>query len=68
MSHAATDASPRPPLFVSPLEAARLLEVSRGQVYAMLNDGTLPSTRIGRLHRIPVDALHELADRPEREG
>jgi len=38
-------------------EAARLLQLSRSKVYAMLKDGDLPSIRIGRSVRISQEAL-----------
>lgn len=38
-------------------EAAQMLGIGRGTVYAMMNDGTLPTVRMGRAVRIPLDAL-----------
>lgn len=38
-------------------EAAQMLGLGRGTVYAMMNDGTLPTVRMGRAVRIPMDAL-----------
>ena len=38
-------------------EAAGWLSVGRTTVYALLKDGQINSVRIGRLRRIPVEAL-----------
>jgi excisionase family DNA binding protein len=64
VSDSSLGSSPEP-LFVSAKEAAVLLGLSRSRVYELMNDGTLPSARIGKLRRIPVDALHELANARE---
>ncbi len=48
------------PLLVPPAEAAALLSVTRQTVYAMLNAGTLPSLKIGRCRRIPMQAIIDL--------
>lgn len=50
------------PLFLRPVEAARLLNVSRTRVYELLNSGTLPATRLeGRTWRIPRAAIEKIA-------
>jgi excisionase family DNA binding protein len=50
------------PLFLRPVEAARLLNVSRSRVYELLNSGSLPATRLeGRTWRIPRAAIEKLA-------
>ena len=36
------------PLVVSVPEAARLMGISRGMLYVMMRDGTVPTVRIGR--------------------
>lgn len=64
MSHAAltTDDDPgQMPLFVSAKEAARLLSLSRSRVYELMDEGLIPSTRLGRRRVIPVAALHDFA-------
>jgi len=38
-------------------EAARRLSLGRTTLYALLKDGQIMSVRIGRLRRIPADAL-----------
>lgn len=44
-------------LLFSPAEAAKLLNISRSQVYILLNEGRLKSVHIGRSRRITKDAL-----------
>ena len=48
---------PMPPLLVTVEDAAALLNVSRNQVYRLLNTGMLPSLKIGRWRRISLRAL-----------
>ncbi|MDP9471760.1 MAG: excisionase family DNA-binding protein [Chloroflexota bacterium] len=45
------------PLLVRPEEAARLLNVSRPQLYQMLAANVIPSVALGRSRRIPLAAL-----------
>ena len=50
------------PLFLRPVEAARILSVSRSRIYEMLHTGALPAVRLeGRTWRIPRAALEQLA-------
>ncbi len=44
-------------LLLKPMEAAEMLGIGRSRTYEMLAQGELPSIRIGRSVRIPVDAL-----------
>jgi excisionase family DNA binding protein len=44
-------------LLVRPSEAAELLGIGRSKVYQLLADGTLPSVRIGKSVRVPVEKL-----------
>ena len=41
-------------------ETARFLGVSRSHVYRLIQDGVLPSVKIGKSRRVPVRAVHEL--------
>lgn len=51
-------------LLLRPDEAARLLGVGRSKIYALLASGEVPSIRVGRSVRVPVDALkHWVASR-----
>lgn len=54
------------PIFVSIIEAARMIGVSRSTVFAMIAAGTIPACKVGRRTLIPVAALNELADRLPR--
>ena len=50
------------PIFLRPVEAARILNVSRSRLYEMLNAGTIPAVRLeGRTWRVPRAALEKLA-------
>ena len=40
-------------------EAQKVLSLSRSTVYALIASGQLPSIRIGRAVRVPVDALKQ---------
>jgi excisionase family DNA binding protein len=45
------------PLLLRPVEAARLLGISRSKLYQLLYAGELPVIHIGRSARIPLVAL-----------
>ncbi len=44
-------------------EAAERLGIGRTMVYALVRSGDIESIAIGRLRRIPVDALEEFVER-----
>jgi excisionase family DNA binding protein len=44
-------------------EVARFLKISTSQVYALMNQGQLPSVKLGRSRRIPHGAVLDLAAR-----
>lgn len=46
-------------LLLRPREAFEIISVGRSTGYALLASGELPSVRIGRAVRVPVDALRE---------
>jgi excisionase family DNA binding protein len=50
--------------FVTAMEVARALRVSRMTVYRCLNEGSIASVRIGRSFRIPMREF----ERIQREG
>jgi len=52
-------------LAYSPAEAAQALGISRARLYQLLDDGTIPSVKLGRRRLIRRDALVELLDRLE---
>jgi excisionase family DNA binding protein len=50
-------------LLLSPEEACRLINVKRATFFNMLAKGAIPSIKIGRLRRIPTDALRSFVER-----
>lgn len=50
-------------VFLTAEEAAEALRVGRSRVYELLAAGEITSVKIGRLRRIPVDAVREYAER-----
>lgn len=54
--------SPTPPLFVDPREAARLLSISRAEIYNILAAGRMRSVKHGKRRLIPMDELHRFAE------
>lgn len=44
-------------LLYTPEQAAHALGIGRSTLYVLLADGSIPSVRIGRRRRIPVDGL-----------
>jgi excisionase family DNA binding protein len=48
-----------PALVVRPEEAARMLRISRTEVYRLIGSGEIASILIGRRRRIPVAALNQ---------
>jgi excisionase family DNA binding protein len=53
---------PNQRLTVSVEEAGRLLGISRGHAYALVNRGEIPSLRLGRRIVVPLRALDRLLD------
>ena len=51
--------------FLTVLEVAEVMRVSKMTVYRLLHSGELPGVRVGRSFRVPQDALdHYLATSP----
>lgn len=50
----------RPRLLLTVEEAAEVLAVGRTTVFHLIRSGQLATVQIGRLRRVPMDALHEL--------
>lgn len=55
-------------LLLTVVEAARRLEVSRSLLYELIAAGEIESIHVGRLRRIPADALSDYVDRRRDEG
>jgi excisionase family DNA binding protein len=53
------------PLFLRPVEVARMLSISRARAYELIAIGALPSVRLagGRLIRVPRVAVEQIAER-----
>ncbi|MCW8383411.1 excisionase family DNA-binding protein [Streptomyces justiciae] len=50
-------------------EAARRMGVGRTTLYKFISSGEIPSAKVGRLRRVPVEAVNEfLQRRLSREG
>jgi excisionase family DNA binding protein len=50
-------------ILLKPKRAFELLDIGRSTGYAMIASGELPSVRIGRAVRVPVDGLREWVKR-----
>jgi excisionase family DNA binding protein len=50
-------------LLLTVSEAAQQLGIGRSLLYELLADGQLESIHVGRLRRIPIDALADFIDR-----
>lgn len=50
-------------LLLTAEEAAEALNIGRCTVYDLIRTGQIQSFKIGKLRRIPVDAVHEFARR-----
>lgn len=46
------------PLLLTPEVAAERLSCGRTKVYELIRTGALESVKVGRLRRVPVDALN----------
>lgn len=45
------------PVLLTPVEAAAVLRIGRSKVYQLLNDGSLPTVRVGGSLRVPAEEL-----------
>ena len=55
-------------VLLTPEEVAEALHVGRCTVYDLLRTNQLQSFKIGKLRRIPVDAVHEFIKRMAEEN
>lgn len=58
-----TNDSPTPRVLLTVEEAADRLSLGRTTTYALVRSGELRSVQIGRLRRVPADALAEYVSR-----
>jgi excisionase family DNA binding protein len=54
-------------LLFTPEEAFQVLSVGRAKGFQMLASGELPSIKVGRLRRVPVDQLRAWVKRQTQE-
>jgi excisionase family DNA binding protein len=57
-----------PRLLIRVSEAAEMLSVARSKAYLMVNAGELPSVRLGKSVRIPIEALKDWVAKQTAEG
>ena len=55
------EASEQARAFVTVEEAAQIIGIGRHAAYAAVRSGEIPSIRIGRSWRIPLEALRQMA-------
>lgn len=55
-------------LLLTVVEAARRLGIGRTLMYELLDAGEVASVHIGRLHKVPVEALQDFIDRRRVAG
>jgi excisionase family DNA binding protein len=48
-------------ILLTPMEAADAFHIGRTKIYNLIRNGELTSIKIGKLRRIPVDAVREYA-------
>jgi len=56
------------PIMFSPIEAAKILSVSRSQVYVLLREGQLKSLKLGRSRRISENQMIAFIQKLEQEN
>lgn len=54
-------------VFVKPVRAAKLLDMSKSKIYEMIQRRELPSVRLGGCLRIPMSALDDLVAKARSE-
>jgi excisionase family DNA binding protein len=60
--------SPKTKLLLKVTEAAELLSIARSKAYQMVQDGQLPSVRIGTSLRVPAAELNDYVAKLIREN
>lgn len=54
-------------VFVKPVRAAKLLDLSKSKIYEMIQRKEIPAVRLGGCLRIPVSALDDLVAKAKGE-
>ncbi len=55
-------------LLVRPTEAAAMLSISRSSIYDLIAAGEIPAVRVGRMIRVPLEALKKIASTDNSES
>jgi excisionase family DNA binding protein len=50
------------PMLFTPVQAAKIMGVSRSHIYVLMNQGRLDSVSIGRCRRITKDQMNRFID------
>lgn len=58
-----TDQTPTPRVMLTAEQAAEALGIGRTTMYALIKAGEIQSIRIGRLRRVPADAIDAYTQR-----
>ena len=56
------------PQLLTPEQAADWLNISRSRVFELIAEGALPSIKIGKSRRVPVEALRRWVERQLTEA
>ena len=59
---------PTPRVMLSITDAARCLSVGRSTMYELINSGAIETVHIGRLRRVPAEALTDYVNRQQLVG
>ncbi|HHY96254.1 MAG TPA: helix-turn-helix domain-containing protein [Firmicutes bacterium] len=62
------DGSEQLPMFMTVEEAAAVLRLKRSHAYEMVKIGKIPSVRLGRLIRVPREALLQMVEQTRGKG
>ncbi|MGO9062779.1 MAG: helix-turn-helix domain-containing protein [Candidatus Binataceae bacterium] len=49
-------------LLIRPVEVAAMLSISRSSAYELIAAGTIPSVRLGRMVRVPLEAIRRIVE------
>lgn len=50
------------PMLYTPIQVAKIMGVSRSQVYILMNQGKLASVNIGRCRRVTIKQMEDFID------
>jgi excisionase family DNA binding protein len=58
----------RVPMLYTPKDVAEIMNISRSQVYNLMNSNQLESVHIGRSRRITMDQIHQFVGQLTSKG